>query len=105
MRSSEVIENLEEGDLPSEVFSIFAVAQSFSRQWGQRLPKGEIQPLKQAGADLQTKLGKPLAPAPDSVTDCDGPATFFFFNHLSVNQLWMRFFDWDGPSCLFVQRS
>ena len=60
MGSSKVIENLKKGDLLSEIFSIFAEAESFSYQWGQRLPEGQIQPLRQGGADLEAQLGKPL---------------------------------------------
>ncbi len=42
MGSIKVIENVKKGDLLSEILSIFAEAESFSRQWGQRLPESQI---------------------------------------------------------------
>ena len=86
MGSIKVIENVKKGDLLSEILSIFAEAESFSRQWGQRLPESQIQPLKQDGADLEAQLGKPLRTTLDAVDDSDDPTTFSFPNHLAVNQ-------------------
>ena len=87
VRPGEVVEGLEEHHAPPHLDAILTEVPAFADQRRQGMTQGEVETLKQTGADRQPQCLQPLGTAAYTVDELLETALLLLLDHLAVDQL------------------
>ncbi len=87
MRSGEVVEGLKEHHTPPHVGAILTEAPTLTHQRRQGLAQGEVETLKQTGADRQLQFLEAFGTAAYTIDECLETALGLLFDHLPIDLL------------------
>src|SRR5215813_13286271 len=100
MRSSHIVEGLEEDHALPQALTVFAEAVRFAPQRRQGLTQGQVYPFDQGRADRETQLRQAFGAKHDAGTQCQQCAVLLLFDQLPIDQIWMGLTDglaWAAP--------
>ncbi len=87
MRSGEVVEGLKEHHTPPHLGAILTETPALPYQRRQGLAQGEVETLKQTGADRQPPFLETFGTAAYTVDECLETALVLLFDHLPIDQI------------------
>src|SRR5919108_3480017 len=91
MRSGEVVEGLKEHHTPPHLGAIFTEARALPHQRRQGLAQGEVETLKQTGANRQPPFLEAFGTAAYTIDEFLETALVLLFDYLPIDQIGMGF--------------